>query len=229
MNLSIIVTKNQDLDNRILQLHNLYSVIPHTSCKKVSCADWCCSKLKESMDEYGNFMSLPLIYNIEYYAIAAYIEKNFIASEKEKLFSVEKNGAKCVFRKSDPPAGCMIYPVRPFSCRVYGRKTPDFFWGIDYPQGCAQSIYCPDCEPEDINAETRFMEKSYHFIWRELEKLSKGLKVCPQECEDVFRKTTGLNELLVLGWIERNELMNRNKNWYETQFEQWWKIYSVLF
>jgi len=221
-------TNDKKILNRITELKTVYSIIPPTVCKSDSCADWCCSKLDQAKDVNGNFMSLPLIYNIEYYAIIEYIKKNFAQKEQKIFFDLKKESTKCVFRKSDHPAGCMIYPVRPFSCRVYGRRTPDYFWGIEYPEGCAQSIYCHNCEPENKLVEDEFINKSYRKIWREIENLSAGLQVVPPGYEKIFEDITGLREILILGWIERNELLSKDKQWFKKHLENWWGIYSNL-
>lgn len=220
--------QTNDLKCRIRNLKKMFKQVPPTQCMKTSCGDWCCSKLDSAKDADGCFMSLPLIYTIEYYAIIDYLNKNFSETQVRNLMHPSWKSEKCVFRISGDTPGCMIYPVRPFSCRVYGRTVPDYFWGIEYPQGAAQAVDCPHCVPVDTNVEQRFIDKEYVRIWQQLQSLSIGLPVVQADCSELFSRMTGLTDLLILGWIERNELISRDTSWFESSFASWWKTYSEL-
>ncbi len=215
------------LKDKISRLQQLYRSIPPTQCGRTDCGDWCCTKLDSAKDKAGNYMSLPLIYTIEYYTIAQYVNKHFSARQRRAYFIPDKKDAMCVFRKQGDAGGCMIYPVRPFSCRVYGRAVPDIFWGIEYPKGSAKAVECPDCVPVNRKDEDRFLGR-YCAVWDTLLELSCGLPVIPQGCDEIFRSVTGLDAFIIMGWYERNELLSKDRAWFDTQFEQWWNIYSNL-
>lgn len=225
--MSVACECSKMLCKKIDVLKNIYSSIPATKCVKATCADWCCTKLEESKDQVGNFMSLPLIYTIEYYAILKYIRETFTFDVQEQLINPSLKTEKCVFRKSGENAGCMIYPVRPFSCRVYGRTVPDVFWGLEYPEGAAKIIDCPNCIPEDKKLEADFV-KRYSEIWDDLRDLSVGLSTVPDGCVETFREVSGINEVLILGWYERNELLRQNLSWYKKGFGDWWNTFTNL-
>ncbi len=221
------VVCDQTISKRISLLTKIYSTIPDTKCVKTECGDWCCTKLDESKDTDGNFMSLPLIYTIEYYAILRFIEKNFSRNEAERLCNPDVKTQKCVFRRSGENAGCMIYPVRPFSCRVYGRTVPDIFWGLEYPSGAAKIIDCADCIPENGDREAEFI-KRYSGIWDDLRDMSFGLPVVADDCAEIFKGLSGNNEILILGWYERNELLRQKLPWFKNGFVDWWNIFKNL-
>jgi len=190
-------------NQNIQDLRALLDSVPPTQCVKTDCGDWCCTKLDSACDNNGHFMSLPLIYSIEFYAIAHYIFNNFSDDEQSRFFYSEQKERKCVFRNN---GGCLIYPVRPFSCRVYGREVPDVFWGIEYPKGSAASINCPNCHAKDHEAESDFVARY------------------PKALTDV----TGFDEIIILGWYERCELLAANTGWFNQQFASWWQTYSQL-
>ena len=224
---SVSLLERADLKDKISVLIELYRSIPPTKCERTDCGDWCCSKLDSSKDEAGNYMSLPLIYTIEYYAIIEYITHHFSVSMRTACFDPPKKEPMCVFRKHGADGGCMIYPVRPFSCRVYGRSVPDIFWGIEHPKGSAKAIECAHCVPVCRKDEDRFLAR-YPAIWDTLLELSLGLPVIPRGCDDIFRSVTGLDRFAIMGWYERNELLSKDRAWFESQFEAWWNIYSNL-
>ena len=213
--------------DKVAKLHEMYKKTPSTKCLESYCGDWCCTKLESAKDENGNFMSLPLIYTIEYYSIADYVIKHFSPEEQERTFNPDKKTEQCVFRKSGKNGGCSIYPVRPFSCRTYGRKVPDIFWGIQYPKGAAGAVNCSDCVHMDCSNEKKFIEE-YPTFWETLRKLSSGLQTIPEESIDTFKEASGTNEFMIMGWQERNKLLGENKNWFKQTFAKWWKIFAQL-
>ncbi len=221
-------TKESELKLRMHKLRQLYDRIPPTCCVETSCADWCCTKLESSKSAGGHFMSLPLIYTIEFFVIADYIENNFSQSDINAMMRPECKSEKCVFRKSGENGGCMIYPVRPYSCRVYGRTVPDYFWGIEYPEGSAKTIDCVNCRPVDSGKEKKFIDRLYKKLWDDLHSWSMDLPVVKPECQDSFKKVTGLNTIFILGWLERNELFAQDAQWFDISFKKWWSIYSEL-
>jgi len=213
------------LKDKINEVCLIYNKVPPTKCMKSSCGDWCCTKLDQAKDSSGNFMSLPLVYTIEFETILDYLKENFKENEVEKFRYPEAKSQKCVFRTN---RGCAIYPVRPFSCRVYGRKVPDVLWGMELPEGAAEAVNCPDCVTVDNKNEEQFINRDYLKIWDKLYGLSCGIPILSAECRHVFRSVTGLEELVVLGWIERNELLRKDKKWFQKHFPSWWESYSRL-
>ncbi|MCD6460965.1 hypothetical protein J7L67_09920 [bacterium] len=213
------------LKDKINEVLALYSKIPPTKCMKTSCGDWCCTKLEQAKDKSGNFMSLPLIYTIEFEVILDFLTENYTEKEIEDFRYPQKKSPKCVFRTGK---GCAIYPVRPFSCRVYGRKVPDVLWGIELPEGVADAVNCPDCVPVDKKEEDRFINRSYMEIWDKLHRLSRGIPIIKNECGKIFKSVTGLDELVILGWIERSCLLRKDIRWFESRFLLWWQSYSRL-
>lgn len=219
-----ILKHTRSAKERIVELCSLLDSVPPTQCMKSECGDWCCTKLDSACDENGNFMSLPLIYTIEFYAIAQYIYDNFSVDEHARFFYADPKERKCVFRDN---GGCLIYPVRPFSCRVYGREVPDIFWGIEYPPGSAASIHCRNCRINDEGMESDFLAR-YPKIWDKLYKLSHELPVVEPENKPFFSAVTGLDEIIILGWYERCELLAGSTGWFNKQFAAWWQTYSQL-
>ena len=92
---------NTDIPNKLARLKALYSSIPPTECLESSCADWCCSRLPEAIDKGGHFISLPLIYSIEFLNIRDHVEKNL--SKKEKNEFLNKYGVTEVYTDFLPP------------------------------------------------------------------------------------------------------------------------------
>lgn len=217
----------EKLRDKITALHEMYKKVPATKCLESYCGDWCCTKLASSKDEQGNFMSLPLIYSIEYYSIAEYVLKHFSPDEQEAFFNPDKKTEKCVFRKSGKNGGCSIYPVRPFSCRTYGRSVPDIFWGLQYPKGSARAVDCPDCVHMDCSNEKKFIAE-YPLMWDTLRQLSQGLISVPELGKEIVKEISGNDEFMILGWQERNKLLSENKNWFKSCFKKWWKTFSQL-
>ncbi len=217
-----------DVQSRIKELCRIYDIIPPTRCVETSCADWCCTKLDSAKDSGGNFMSLPLIYTVEYFAIIDYLRRHFSSDEIFSMMHPAIKSEKCVFRRSGENGGCMIYPVRPYSCRVYGRTVPDYFWGIEYPADSAASIDCVNCHPVDKQKEQQFVEKHYKSVWSKLQRWSQDLPVVQPSSQKIFQAVTGMDTVLILGWLERNVLFARNADWFDKSFKQWWQTYSEL-
>ena len=136
--------KNKDYTDKIKQLQDLYDSIPPTKCLETSCADWCCSRLPSAVNEKGHFISLPLIYSIEFLNIKEYVHKNLSSRQVQEFTDYNNKKPLCCFKDPGSP-GCLVYPVRPFTCRVYGRRVPPIFFGIEYPSEAAESIFCSNC------------------------------------------------------------------------------------
>ena len=213
------------LKDKINEVFSIYKKVPSTKCMKSSCGDWCCTKLDQAKDESGKFMSLPLIYTIEFETILDYLKEKFNENEIENFCYPKEKSQKCVFRTNQ---GCAIYPVRPFSCRVYGRKVPDVLWGMKLPDGAAEAVNCPDCRVVDNKKEEQFICRDYLRIWDKLYELSSGIPIISPDCRAVFKSVTGLDDLVILGWIERNELLRKDVKWFKTNFFSWWEYYSRL-
>ena len=104
------------------QLEKIYDAMPQTICKKTTCAMGCCTKLESFVDKDGNFMPLPLVYGVEYVFILRFLEKKF-GKIFLTHFDFSRKTRTCPFKDKESHL-CLIYPVRPFTCRVYGRKVP---------------------------------------------------------------------------------------------------------
>jgi len=212
-------------EDKFLILNNLYKKLPLTQCAE-KCGTWCCTKLKELCDDQGNFLSLPLVYSIEFQNIRSYLINNFTKEEISKLLDIKNKALKCAFHDAEKKI-CLINEVKPFSCRVYGHRVPPFFWGIKYPEHYAENIYCKNMKILDYQEEASFM-REYKKCWDTLALLSKNFSLFTSDQRAIIKKTLGVDDIKILGWLEYNFLINNSLDWYKTNFSTFWKIHGSL-
>jgi len=216
----------EEYENELLALNNLYNSIPPTRCLKTECSNWCCSRLPSAVNKEGNFISLPLIYSIEYINIKKFVYEHFSKEEIKEFFNYDNKKRLCCFKDINSP-NCKIYPVRPFTCRVFGRKVPPIFWGIEYPPEAVDNIYCENCEVVDKNKEKEFIDK-FPSYWQILAGLSVRVSVFDREKLNRMNKVAGVNNIFILGWKEFALLDNASIEWIEKEFSRFWEIHKKL-
>ena len=202
-------------------LQTLYDAMPKTTCQKQSCASWCCTKLERSVDQEGQFMPLPLVYGAEYTHIFNYLKSRYTEREIGRRFNFSRDSRVCPF-KDKLSAKCLIYPVRPFSCRVYGRKVPPVFWGVTVPAEQAASVACSDMtvdEPEKLES----FNQSYPGMWQILSKLSVLQNPFSQAQRESIQRAIGVPYILVLAFGEFYNLQTKSLKWFKENFASYWK------
>jgi Fe-S-cluster containining protein len=214
-----------NFEDKLLLLNNLYQKLPETKCRE-KCGNWCCSKLKVLCDERGNFVSLPLVYSIEFKNIQNYLLNNFKDEEIKQFTDMKNKSLTCIFRDNENNR-CQIYDVEPFSCRVYGHRVPPFFWGIDYPPKMAENIYCKDMEILDYSKEAQFINE-YRSYWDTLALLSRDFSLFSKEKREIIKEVTGVDDIKILGWLEYNFLITASLDWFKANFANFWKIHGSL-
>ena len=208
-------------------LNKMYADIPNTRCVRGDCGDWCCSRLPGCEDEQGRFISLPMIYSIEYMNIKKYILSTRTATEVEYLAEFGNKMKMCSFRQRS--AGiCGVYPVRPFSCQVNGRKVPPHFWGREVTEEAAKGIVCKDCHPQEPKKEEEFI-KRYTGIWDQLADLSFRNPLLKGRKQEIFKQMTGFENIYIFGWHEFCILDMKDEKWFEDNLKEFWAIYGNLF
>lgn len=214
-----------DYADRLRKLNKIYEAFPETTCK-VSCGDWCCSKLEELFDENGNYMSLPMIYSIEYLNILNHLKKKYTQEQIDSFADFNNKKPMCCFRDSANNA-CRIHTVHPFSCRVYGHRVPPIFWGVTATQEMADNIFCPNMKVLDEEKAKAFRE-SYPSFWEELASLSSGFSLFSEKKQEVMMRVAGIPDIKVLGWLEFHYLVRLSDEEFGEKFEEFWKTYSNL-
>ncbi|MBN2143843.1 MAG: hypothetical protein JW774_04380 [Candidatus Aureabacteria bacterium] len=201
------------------QLEQIYEAMPATACKKTSCATWCCTKLESFVDKEGNFMPLPLVYGVEYVNILQFLEKAF-GKEWYSRFDFSKKTRTCPFKKTDDHQ-CLIYPVRPFTCRVYGRSVPPVFWGIQISPEEAEIIRCENMEVTEPEKIPHFNEV-YPQMWTKLAELSMEISPFTEKQKQIF-ESNGV-QIMVLAFGEFFFLAHQTAKWLAQDFQAYWKI-----
>jgi len=205
------------------QLEGVYNLMPETRCNKTSCASWCCTKLESSKDAEGFFMPLPLVYAIEYLHIRDHLDRHHADWRSDGSFRLNRESRVCPFKDPYSPR-CRIYPVRPFSCRVYGRRIPPVFWGMEVDPSQALSVFCPDTvvtEPEKVTAFDAIFPKT----WQWLTKLSALVDLFENESiTKTIKDVTGGGIILILAFGEFDFLARKkNPKWFTEHFPAYWK------
>ncbi|OVE74093.1 hypothetical protein BVX93_00510 [bacterium B13(2017)] len=202
------------------KLNNIYLLLPSTTCHKESCANWCCTKLESKIDEHGIYMPLPLVYGIEYLNILDYLLKEYGSKVIEEKFDFLKKTRLCPFKDSKSRR-CLIYPVRPFSCRIYGRKVPPIFWGVKVPPKQAKSVFCPDMSVDESEKQKQFL-KEYPKMWNTLAELSYDYSPFTEWQKMILQEKIGVPVILVLAFGEYYFLSKQSKEWYQNYFKTYW-------
>lgn len=214
-----------DYVKKMKRLQEIYSSFPPTKCK-VSCGDWCCSKIEKLFDENGNYMSLPMVYSIEFLSILNYLKSQYSEEELHALLDFEKKKPMCVFRDSQNNA-CTVHKVHPFSCRVYGHKVPPVFWGVETTEENAANIFCENMEVLDEQKAETF-RAAYPGYWNELANLSGDFSLFSEKKQAVMMAYAGIPDIKVLGFLEFYYLVNLTDEEFAEKFPAFWDVYSQL-
>ncbi|EKD28598.1 MAG: hypothetical protein ACD_79C00265G0004 [uncultured bacterium] len=214
--------KNSNLSAAFEELQNIYDLMPKTTCHEASCSNWCCSKLESFVDEKGLFMPLPLIYSIEFLFISEYIRKKFSTTNFSKLFDFSKKSRICPFKDPDSTF-CRIYEARPYSCRVFGRKVPPIFWGVEVDEKQAQAVYCKNMSVDEQNQQEEFI-KHYPQSWRKLALLSVNNSPFFPWQKAMLKELTGNPDIIILAFGEFLFLTQQNIAWYKSEFVKYWQV-----
>ena len=216
----------ETLQDKLKELKDLYATIPATKCLKTSCADWCCSRLPEAVSDSGHFISLPLVYSIEFLDIREYIYSHFSKKDINEFYDYSSKKPLCCFKDPETP-GCLVYPVRPFTCRVFGRRVPPIFWGMDYPPEAVDRIFCPNLSISDKQEEIRFLDR-YPLFWEKLSSLSASVSVFSKEQLQAIHEVSDVEDLYITGWKEFALLSSSTPDWLKKNFAEFWKIHGNL-
>ncbi|MFC2140180.1 YkgJ family cysteine cluster protein [Candidatus Auribacterota bacterium] len=214
-----------DFEDKFLLLNQLYKKIPQTKCIE-ACGIWCCTKLKHLCDKEGNFISLPLVYSIEFENIRHYIKRCFTDEERAYFSDIKNKSLVCLFR-DQKKGGCLIHEARPFSCRVYGHRVPPVFWGIEYPAEMAENIYCKDMEIVDYDEVANFLNK-YRSCWDQLAILSRDFTFFSEDKRKIIKEIIGVEDIKIFGWFEYNFLLDTSVDWLKEHLADFWKIHGAL-
>jgi len=215
-----------NLSKKLKQLQELYDSIPPTECLETSCADWCCSRLSSALDEKGHFISLPLIYSIEFLNIQDFVTKNFTKKQKEEFYDYNLKKPLCCFKDRQCPV-CLIYPARPFTCRVFGRRVPPIFWGMEYPPEAVDQIFCKNCRVLDKEKEKTFTDR-FPIYWQRLEELSSSVSVFSHDQLEAIHEVSNIKDIYITGWKEFALLSRATPEWIRKNFADFWKTHGNL-
>lgn len=209
------------LDDAFKELKEIYDSMPKTTCLKSECSNWCCSKLPEAVDENGVFMPLPLVYGVEFLNILKYLRKKS-TSQPHEIYDFSKSTTLCPFKDKDS-TNCSIYEVRPYSCRVYGRKVPPVFWGVEVPYEQAKAIFCKDVRIDEAEKQIQFIQ-DYPGIWSKLAKLSFKYSPFTPWQKNIFETKIGSKDILVFAFGEFYFLTGQSYEWYTQYFKDYWEV-----
>ena len=158
---------DKEIEQKLKRLNEIYAKIPTTTCD--NCGE-CCRILTIS------------IFSIEFINIERYLDKNISREEKERItketkinnqiVEMYKESAKkapshfpCSFR-DEQTKKCMIYPVRPFDCQMFGLKGRRS--DIEY---CVRNCRTR-CENVKIADKEKWDCSQVHIFAEEIKKLS---------------------------------------------------------
>lgn len=212
-----------NIEEAFKEIEKIYYLMPSTTCHESSCSNWCCTKMLSQNDKDENiFMPLPLVYGIEYLYILNYLKIKYPNKKISELFDFSKKSTLCPF-KEEKTKYCLIYPVRPFSCRVYGRRVPPVFWGTTVTLEQANAIFCKNMTEDETHKKQTF-DKEYPKIWIKLAELSYKFSPFSNEQKQYLMKLINFPTILVLAFGEYYFLTMQNSEWYENNFLAYWKI-----
>ena len=216
----------EDYKGILLQLQTLYESVPPTQCLETSCADWCCSRLPAAVNEQGHFISLPLIYSIEFLNIQNYVLNNLPQEQIDEFYDYTNKKPLCCFKDRNSP-GCLVYPVRPFTCRVFGRRVPPVFFGIEYPPEAVDNIFCANCRIVDPEKEKKFQDR-FPLFWDQLASLSAQVSVFTPEQRKALHDVSNREDIYITGWKEFALLSRATPEWLRKNFADFWQIHGNL-
>ncbi len=216
-------TKTESREPYLAKLGRLYSSIPETRCLREDCRRQCCSKTSEAASPGGKFMSLPLLYSIEYWNIDRYVRENFVPDDCEQFCDTERNEKLCVFF-DEVSSLCKIYPARPLSCRLFGLKLPNSLWGLQFDREAMNAIYCKDLEVPADGKYREFIEH-YHGLWDLMAVWSVANPVLTDEQSRIVKEKIGSDNLYLLGWSEFNRLRFSSLEWLKENIGDFWQDY----
>ena len=214
------------------QLDSLYDQVPATRC--AGSGD-CCVLTDEEFD--NSYATMFPLYRAEYANIATYVEAEFPSGRSSELLAItEERPRRCPFL--GPDHGCTIYPVRPMICRTYGamnlvslaRET----LRNEAQRPAAQirefirregAMVCPRVavtEPQKVAHHARMLIEGGSA--RELERLSRGVKLANAERQKLYRKLTGKQGWpLRWSWGGFNAVCLAPLDWLRHHLTAYWK------
>jgi Fe-S-cluster containining protein len=210
-------------ETHLAKLCRLYSSIPETRCLRDDCRKLCCSKINEAAPPNGKFMSLPLVYSIEYWNIDEYIRQNFTPDDCERFRDTERHEKLCVFFDQTNSL-CRIYPARPLSCRLFGLKLPGLLWGLRFDKEAMDAVYCKGLE---VLADEKYKEFIRHYcgLWDLMAVWSVENPVLTDEQSKITKEKIGSDNLYLLGWSEFNRLRCSSAEWLKENIGDFWQDY----
>lgn len=207
-------------------LEKIYSLMPATTCTKTECALQCCTKKKQVMDRNDNFMPLPMVYGAEFLNILNWLQKKHQNNSIENIYDFSTKSRVCPF-KDHKSFRCEIYQVRPFSCRLFGRRVPPFIWGVEVSEEQINGIYCPDMKIDEPDRIMKF-NTAYQGIWDDLALMTIKEQLFSEHALKILEKETGFPVLLIMGFGEFYFLSTRPDEWWDNHFYTYWQEKEAL-
>ncbi len=203
------------------ELEEIYALIPGSTCMESSCSNGCCTKKESPRDADGMFMPLPLVYTVEYLYILDYLNRQFPLTPLEAHFDFSKAARLCPFK--DPETrNCRIYEVRPFSCRMFGRKLPPVFWGVEVSEKQAMGVFCPNLRIDEEARQDDFLN-AYPRLWDMLAHLSLIESPFSPKKTEILEKVTGIPVILILSFGEFYRLCHMDVKEFGETFPGYWE------
>ncbi|OQY28599.1 MAG: hypothetical protein B6244_06740 [Candidatus Cloacimonetes bacterium 4572_55] len=217
------------------KLDTLYQAAPQTECPK-TCSD-CCRLTEEEMQ--GDIAVMYPLYKAEYFKIVSYIHKCFPEETVKNLLTLRDERPQiCPFLIVKNHA-CLIYPARPYLCRIYGILSADelemakSLYQKKLPESWLREFLrmdsCLICEKIRVNdsgkmnyIDQRARGEDARALW----KLSCQVPPHPREIE-VESLTEGT--LLIWTWGGFNALYASEESWFRSHFQEYWKKTALGF
>jgi len=217
--------------DRYAQLEAMYALLPRTTCE--GCGE-CCQLTEEDIRQ--GYVTMYPLFAVEFSYISEYVARALGEVEQKRIFGVqEERPRRCPFQ--DDAHGCLIYPVRPMTCRAYGilsseeiddteqhyrDRIPDTW--LDRFLRIERSTMCPKVRVVDTEMMARHIENLVvNRYVRKLIELSRGLNLFGGEQRRVLEEITGKSEIIVWTWGGYNALRSRSAAWMKDHLEAFWR------
>ena len=215
-----------------LSLEEVYRSIPATKCS--SCGT-CCEVTQEERRQ--GWVTMYPLYAVEYLHIAAYVAGQFASKDRNFYLGFrEEWPLRCPFRDQEK-RGCVIYPVRPMTCRTYGvlneqrideavaahrNRIPSI--ELERFRRWERHHICPNVQVVEEDKLDAYMAHRIEFWYtKQLEVLSVKVDVIGPEKRQAFEEITGRPSVLSWTWGGFNTLRFSSAEAFVTQFPAYWK------
>jgi len=213
-------------------LEEVYRSIPATTCS--NCGT-CCQVTEEERRQ--GWVTMYPLYVVEYLHIAAYVARHFTPTEREFYQNFrEEWPLECPFRDKEKRA-CVIYPVRPLTCRTYGilnEQRIEQMVAVHSNRNPAIQLerfkrwerhhVCPNVQVVEEDKLDVYMARRIEFWYtKQVEILSVRVDIVGPERRQTFEEITGRPNVLSWTWGGFNALRCSSAEAFVTQFPTYWK------